>query len=126
LRSGSAANTAAGSLLNTNGSKGRASEERAAGFLEAAGYRVVRRNLRVPGGEIDLVCRDGDTIVFVEVKSRSSRRFGSALSAVDARKRSTLRRLAADYVQIVAPNARVRFDVVAVDGERMTLHRNAF
>lgn len=80
----------------------------------------------MPGGEIDLVCRDGDTIVFVEVKSRTNDRFGKALSGVNARKRSTIRRLAADYVQIVAPNAQIRFDVVAVDGDRMTLHRNAF
>lgn len=109
-----------------NGPKGRAGEAAAAGLLETAGYRIVKRNLRLPGGEIDLVCRDGDTVVFVEVKYRSSRRFGSALSAVDARKRERLRRLAEDYVQIVAPNASIRFDVVAVDGERMTLHRNAF
>lgn len=106
--------------------KGRAGEDRAAQFLESAGYRIVRRNLRLPGGEIDLLCRDGDTIVFVEVKARWSRRFGSALSAVDARKRGKIRRLAADYVQIVAPNASVRFDVVAMDGDRMILHRNAF
>jgi putative endonuclease len=114
------------SLRSANGSKGRAGEERAAIFLESAGYRVVRKNLRLPGGEIDLVCRDGNTIVFVEVKSRSTARFGKALSAVDSRKRQTIRRLAADYVQIVAPNAQFRFDVVAVDGDHMTLHRNAF
>jgi putative endonuclease len=113
-------------LSKTNGNKGRAGEARAADFLQSAGYRIVRRNLRLPGGEIDLVCREGDVIVFVEVKVRWSSRFGSALSAVNARKRATLRRLAADYVQIVAPNARVRFDVVAVDGERMILHRDAF
>jgi len=113
-------------MRSTNGSKGRAGEDRAAALLEAAGYRVVRRNLRLPGGEIDLVCRDGDTIVFVEVKLRTGATFGSALSGVNAAKRRTLRRLAADYVQIVAPNAPFRFDVVAVDGERMTLHRNAF
>ena len=113
-------------LRSGNGAKGRAGEDRAAVFLESAGYRIVRRNLRLPGGEIDLVCRDGDTIVFVEVKARTGDRFGKAISAVDSRKRTTLRRLAADYVQIVAPNAHVRFDVVAVDGERMTLHRNAF
>jgi putative endonuclease len=113
-------------LSKNNGAKGQAGEDRAAGFLESAGYRIVRRNLRLPGGEIDLVCRDGDTIVFVEVKARWSNRFGSAISAVNPRKRATLRRLAADYVQIVAPSARVRFDVVAVDGERITLHRNAF
>lgn len=112
--------------MASNGIKGRAGEDLAAEFLQNAGYKVVRRNLRLPGGEIDLLCRDGNTIVFVEVKSRSSRAFGSAVSAVDARKRRTIRRLAADYVQIVAPNAPVRFDVVAVDGDRMTLFRNAF
>ena len=110
----------------SNAARGREGESRAAAFLEASGYSVVQRNLRLPGGEVDLVCRDGDSIVFVEVKWRSTGRFGSAVSAVHARKRATLRRLAADYVQIVAPNARVRFDVVAFDGERMTLHRNAF
>ncbi len=112
--------------LQSNGVKGRAGEDRAAAFLEQAGYRIVRRNLRLPGGEIDLVCRDRDTIVFVEVKLRTNRRFGGALSGVTAAKRETLRRLAADFVQIVAPNAHFRFDVVAVDGDRMTLHRNAF
>lgn len=109
-----------------NGSKGRAGEARAAVLLEQAGYRIVKRNLRLPGGEIDLVCRDGDTIVFVEVKLRTSGAFGTAISAVNAAKRRTLRRLAADFVQIVAPNAHFRFDVVALDGDRMTLHRNAF
>ncbi len=113
-------------MRSANGTKGRAGEDRAAEFLQSAGYRIVRRNVRLPGGEIDLVCREGDTIVFVEVKARWSDRYGSALSAVDARKRRTLRRLAADYAQIVAPRARFRFDVVAVDGERMILHRNAF
>lgn len=113
-------------LPSSNSGKGRAGEERAAAFLEQAGYRVVQRNLRLPGGEIDLVCRDGTVIVFVEVKFRTSGRFGSALSAVGAAKRRTLRRLAADFVQIVAPNARYRFDVVAVDGDRMTLHRDVF
>ncbi|MGZ3504721.1 MAG: YraN family protein [Vulcanimicrobiaceae bacterium] len=109
-----------------NGAKGRAAEANAAAFLERSGYRVVQRNVRLPGGEIDLICRDGNTLVFVEVKARNTSRFGSALSAVDARKRATLRRLAADYVQIVAPDARLRFDVVAVDGDRMIVHRNAF
>ena len=113
-------------MSKTNGRKGQAGEERAAMFLESAGYRIVHRNLRLPGGEVDVVCRDGDVIVFVEVKTRWSARYGRALSAVNARKRATLRRLAADFVQIVAPNAAIRFDVVAVDADRMTLHRNAF
>ncbi|MDQ2681022.1 MAG: YraN family protein [Candidatus Eremiobacteraeota bacterium] len=106
--------------------KGRVGEDLAARLLESAGYRVLQRNIRLPEGEIDLLCRDGRTLVFVEVKTRSGSSFGRALTAVDARKRARLRRLAADYAQIVAPRATVRFDVVAMDGERMTLHRNAF
>lgn len=112
--------------LKTNGDKGRQGEDRASRFLAAHGYRVLARNVRLPGGEIDAVCLDGPTLVIVEVKRRDSTRFGSALQAVDARKRATLRRIAADYAQIVAPSARIRFDVVALDGERLSLHRNAF
>ena len=106
--------------------KGEAGEERAAAFLAAEGYRVLARNVRLPGGEIDAVCLDGSTLVIVEVKRRDSARFGPALAAVDRRKRATLRRIAADYAQVVAPSAKIRFDVVALDGNRLTLHRNAF
>jgi len=106
--------------------KGRSGEEAAARFLIDRGYRIVGRNLRMPGGEIDLVCIEGRTLVFVEVKRREGRAFGSALSAVDARKRRRLRALAADYAQIVAPTARIRFDIVTIDGNRLAVHRNAF
>lgn len=109
-----------------NGEKGRQGEDRATEFLRSRGYRVLASNVRVPGGEIDAVCLDGATLVVVEVKRRDSRRFGSALHAVDARKRARLRRIAADYAQIVAPSATIRFDIVALDGDRLTLHRNAF
>ncbi len=84
------------------------------------------RNVRLPGGEIDVIARDGDTVVFVEVKARASGGFGSALGAVDARKRATLRALAADWLQVAAPRARARFDVVSFDAGRPRLHRGAF
>ena len=87
---------------------------------------MLARNVRLPGGEIDAVCLDGPTLVIVEVKRRDSRTFGSALRAVDVRKRATLRRIAADYAQIVAPAAKIRFDIVTLDGQRLSLHRNAF
>jgi putative endonuclease len=109
-----------------NGEKGRSGEDRASRYLTACGYRVLARNVRLPGGEIDAVCLDGPTLVIVEVKRRDSRKFGAALHAVDARKRTTLRRIAADYAQIVAPSAKIRFDVVTLDGQLLTLHRNAF
>ena len=110
----------------TTWQKGRSGEDRALRFLEEVGYRLLARNVRLAGGEIDAICLDAQTLVFVEVKRRDAKRFGSALSAVDARKRATLRKLAADYAQIVAPRARFRFDVVALDGNLVTLYRNAF
>ncbi len=106
--------------------RGRQGEDAAAAFLAARGYRVLARNVRLPGGEVDIVCLDGAVLVFVEVKLRTGSRFGSALAAVGARKRATLRALAADYAQIVAPGVHFRFDVVAIDGNRLALHRNAF
>ena len=112
--------------MPNNGVKGRLAEDRASRYLVSCGYRVLERNVRVPGGEIDAICLDGPTLVIVEVKRRDSRTFGSALHAVDARKRGTLRRIAADYAQIVAPSAKLRFDVVTLDGDQINLHRNAF
>ena len=105
---------------------GRAGEDAAVALLEAAGYRIGARNVRLRGGEIDVIARDGDTVVFVEVKSRANASFGGAVRAVDARKRATLRNLATDWLQIAAPRARARFDVVTIDRGRATLHRGAF
>jgi putative endonuclease len=82
--------------------------------------------VRLPGGEIDVIARDGATIVFVEVKARRSRRFGSALGAVDTAKRRKIIMLAADWLQISAPNARARFDVVTVEAGNVVHHRHAF
>lgn len=112
--------------MPNNSSAGRGGEDRAAAYLEEHGYNIVQKNVRLPGGEIDLVCKDGETIVFIEVKLRNTATFGSALQAVDRKKRATLRRLASDYLQFIAPTARARFDIVALDGDRITLHRNAF
>ena len=106
--------------------RGRAAEAAAAALLEAHGYRIVGRNVRLPGGEIDIIAREGDTVVFVEVKARSGGSFGSAVHAVDGRKRATLRAIANDWLQIAAPRAKARFDVVTFDRGRARLHRGAF
>jgi putative endonuclease len=112
--------------VNRHGALGRSGEDAAVRLLEERGYIVLARNVRLPGGEIDVIGKDGDVIAFIEVKTRASRRFGTALAAVDARKRRTLRALAADWLQIAAPRARARFDIVTIDGERAELHRGAF
>lgn len=105
---------------------GRAGEDAAARYLRAAGFLILKRNVRGPAGEIDIVARDGETLVFIEVKARRSRAYGSALSAVDARKRRRLRAAAADFLQFVAPEAKARFDILTFDGTTPRLHRNAF
>lgn len=101
-------------------------EDVAAAHLVAAGMQVLDRRWRTGGGEIDVVARDGATVVFVEVKARRTRTYGSALSAVDARKRGRIRAVAADWLQFFAPDAVARFDVLAIDGERVRHVRDAF
>jgi putative endonuclease len=105
---------------------GRQAEDAAAAYLGSLGMRVLKRNLRGPGGEIDIVALDGEIVAFIEVKARSGRTFGSALSAVDARKRRRIAAIAADYLQIVAPRARARFDVLTIEPNGMRLYRGAF
>ena len=97
-------------------------EDAAARFLARAGLRVVERNARCALGEIDLVCRDGEAWVFVEVKSRQARWGDGPAAAVSWAKRRRIIRLAQAYLRSRGgPTARCRFDVVAVtvDGERV-------
>lgn len=70
----------------------------AAKFLKRQGYRVLHRNWRCQAGEIDLVCAEGDTLVFVEVKSRSAEDFLPPEASVGSRKRAKLKRLALYYL----------------------------
>lgn len=93
---------------------GAAGEERAARHLAQAGYRVVARNARAAGVEIDLVAERGGLVVFVEVKTRTHAGFGGAEAAVDARKQARLARGAAAWLREHRPRARcARFDVIA-------------
>jgi putative endonuclease len=102
--------------------RGQAAEARAATFLTGAGLRVVERNVRFALGEIDLVCRDGETVVFVEVKCRQRRWGDDPATAVSWSKRRRLGQLAALYLKARAlGEVRCRFDVVAitVDGDTL-------
>ena len=95
---------------------GQLGEELAAQHLESLGYRIVARNWRGRTGELDIVCEHGDWLVFVEVKTRSSARFGLPEDAVDARKLRRLRRVATEFmIREVGEQRLSRFDVVAVE-----------
>jgi putative endonuclease len=96
---------------------GRRGEEIAARHLRRCGYRILERNFRAAGAEIDLVAADRDTFVFVEVKTRSSAEFGTPAEAVDARKAERIRRAAGIYLKrIHAAQRPARFDIVAIIG----------
>lgn len=77
---------------------GQAAESAAERYLRRKGYRIVARNARTPSGELDLVARIGQTLVFVEVKARGSSAYGGAAGAVDGRKQARLIKQAAQYL----------------------------
>lgn len=90
-------------------------EAYAAGYLRRSGLKILHRNLRTPVGEIDIVARDRKTLVFVEVKTRQSRQFGSPQEAVGAHKQRQIIRTAQWYLaKHPAGKLQPRFDVLAV------------
>lgn len=93
----------------------RRGEAAAAAWAEARGWRLLQRNYRCRLGEIDLVARDGDTLVFVEVKARRGSGFGEPGEAVDGRKQARLARVARHFLLASGlGGAPCRFDVAAV------------
>lgn len=116
-----------------NFSKGRLHEEKALQYLLAKGYQLLERNYRFHRNEIDLIMLDRNrqpyTYVFVEVKSRSSRRYGDAYNAVNYAKQRSIRTVALHYLgthQLSLYHTPCRFDVVCFDEERITHYENAF
>lgn len=111
---------------------GAEGERRAADALLAAGYEIVARNARADRGELDLICRDGDAWVFVEVRTRRGDRYGTGLESVTPAKQSRLLRAARAWMMREGiEDVDWRFDVVAVMFPRVgkptvELVRNAF
>jgi len=96
-------------------SLGKHGEDLACRELERRGYAIVARRYRTRGGEIDIIARDGRTLVFVEVKARESRAFGAAAEAVTAFKQRRITDLALDYMMHHhLTDCPCRFDVVSI------------
>lgn len=98
-------------------SRGQHYERYAANWLAARGLRIVSRNYRCKAGEIDLIAREGDALVFVEVRARSRSRYASAAASVDRRKQQRLLRTARYYLHSHPAAAQLpcRFDVIAIE-----------
>ena len=100
---------------------GKSGEDLACRELERRGYAIIARRYRVRGGELDVVARDGSTLVFVEVKTRAGRQFGEAAEAVTPLKQLRMTRLAEEYLmRHHLSECPCRFDVVSIDLEAVT------
>jgi len=93
-------------------SAGARAEALAADFLRRQGLTIVGRNFRTRFGEIDLIARDGPTLVFVEVRLRSSTRFGGAVESITAAKRARLIQAAREYIARTGGEPTCRFDAI--------------
>jgi putative endonuclease len=112
-------------------SLGIAGENLACEELQRRGYAILARRYRRPSGEIDIIALEADTVVFIEVKTRTGVEYGSGAEAVTAAKQRRLARLASEFmVRSGFTNRSCRFDVVAIvlDGERtaVEVYTNAF
>lgn len=107
---------------------GTAYEEQAVLFLQQKGYYIVEKNFRCRQGEIDIVARDGQYLVFVEVKYRKASANGLPEEAVDRRKQQKIIRTAQYYLyqKNLGEDCPCRFDVVGICGDRIRLTQNAF
>ena len=103
-------------MLNRQQQFGRRSERLAAEYLKLKGYRILETNYRCGAGEIDIIAREKKTLVFIEVKARSSSRFGSPKGAVTPAKQRKISMAALEYLKRTdQTGSSARFDVVAID-----------
>lgn len=105
---------------------GGAAEQLAAAYLVRQGLVLVECNFRCRLGEIDLIMRDRQTLVFIEVRQRASLRFGGAIASIDQRKQQKLIVTAQLYLARLPRTPPCRFDALLVQGERIEWIRDAF
>ena len=118
-------------MLNNRQKLGKKGEEIAARALKKRGYRILEKNYKTPMGEIDIIAMHKGVIVFVEVKTRRSGRFGDPKWAVDRRKQAKISMSALIYLkEMKKMGQKARFDVVAIQSQdganRIEIIKNAF
>jgi len=101
---------------------GDIAEQRACEYLQRQGLKLLRRNFRCRGGEIDLIMQHGDSLVFIEVRYRRHTAFGRAAETVSSLKQNRIIRCAQFYInRFQCWNSAARFDVVSLEGDRNQL-----
>ena len=118
-------------MQNTRQKFGERGESLAVWYLKKNGYKIIEQNYRTKLGEIDIIAKEKNTLVFVEVKSRSSTRYGNPKWAVTPKKQRKISMVALSYLKAAKQSdARARFDVVAIssflDPPQIEIIKNAF
>jgi putative endonuclease len=112
------------SVSNHSQQLGQAGEDAALAYLLQQGLTLVTRNFRCRAGEIDLVMKEGNTLIFVEVRKRANSRFGDAASSITRQKQQRLIKTARFFLQKLGTMPPSRFDAIALDGDRLTWLKN--
>lgn len=112
------------SMRTSRQRSGDEGEEQALGYLLKAGLSLVQRSFLCKGGEIDLIMRDQDSLVFVEVRKRASSQFGGAVASVTSTKQKRMVHAAQVYLQTQKNMPACRFDVIAIDDGKITWLKN--
>ncbi|MDO5382884.1 MAG: YraN family protein [Eubacteriales bacterium] len=114
--------------MKNNRQTGSDYENLACNYLIKNGYEIIERNYRCKTSEIDIIAKKANWIIFIEVKYRSSREYGISLEAVNARKQMRIRKAAEIYLVTHYKRMDIpcRFDVIGIDGDKITHIKNAF
>jgi len=108
--------------LTAKKASGNKAEQRACDFLQNKNLIIIEKNFSTKAGEVDLIMQDGETLVFVEVRYRKNSDFGGAAASVTPKKQQRIIKAALAYQQKHAPQSSMRFDVVAIEGDNMTIN----
>lgn len=114
-------------MTSSNLEKGARGENIAVAYLENLGFKILHRNLRLSRYEIDIICRDNDCLVFVEVKYSKSQKFGHPATWIDDRKQGKLRQAAQLYCdKYDITDIDIRFDAITIENDNIEYYKNAF
>ena len=108
--------------LSSRQKSGNAAERQACDYLKAQGLVLLDNNFATRAGEVDLIMRDGETLVFIEVRYRKNKDFGGAAASVTPQKQQRIIKASLAYQQQHAPQSSMRFDVVAIEGDNSNLN----
>jgi len=103
--------------LTSRRKRGNKAEQQASKHLQSHGLKLLEKNFSTKAGEVDLIMRDGETLVFVEVRYRKNTDFGGAAASVTTKKQQRIIKAALAYQQKHMPQSSMRFDVVAIEGD---------